>query len=102
MLAGIPLSLALRFDPGRIDQQVQRTRSSAIRDGDAQGLLAARQSAEVRHFPVKACQPQQAFDEPGRLAKGHAEQHLYRETNLYRRVAELGLPPALAGGCRVP
>ena len=43
-----------------------------------------------------------AFDEPGRLAKGHAEQHLYRETNLYRRVAELGLPPALAGGCRVP
>lgn len=102
MLAGIPLSLALGFDPGRVDQQVQRTRSSAVRDGDAQGLLAATQGAEVRHFPVKPCQPQQAFDEPGRLAKGLAEQHRHRETNLDCRIAELALTTAFAGHWRMP
>jgi hypothetical protein len=102
MLADIPLSLALDFDRGRVDQPVQRIYSSTIRDGDAQGLLATTQGAEFRHFPVKACQSLQAFDEPSPLAKRHAEPYFHRETNLYRRIAELQLPPALAGPCRLP
>ena len=102
MLAGIPLSLALGFDPGRVEQQVERSRSATVRDSDVQCLLAAAQCAEVRHFSVKACQPQQTFDEPGRLSKGHTEQHLHRETDLDRSVAERGVPPALAVRCCVP
>lgn len=97
MLARVPLSFTFRFDPGRVDQQVQRTRPSAIGDRDAQRLLAAAQGAEVRHFPVKACQPQQAFNEPRRLPERHAEQHLHRKTNLNCRIAELALASALAG-----
>ncbi|MBB3987789.1 hypothetical protein GGQ68_004143 [Sagittula marina] len=97
MLARAPLSFTFRFDPGRVDQQVQRTRSSAIGDRDAQRLLAATQGAEVRHFPVKACQSQQAFDEPRRLPKGHTKQYLHRKTNLNCRIAELALAAAPAG-----
>lgn len=82
MLAGMPLTFALDFDPGAVDQQVQRALGAPIRDVDGEGLLAARQRAEVGHCPVKADQPQQAFDEAGRLPQRHAEQHLHREAGL--------------------
>lgn len=57
MLAGVPLPFAFCLDACRIDQQIKRTRPSAIGDGDAERLLAATQGAEIRHFPVKPCQP---------------------------------------------
>src|SRR6056297_1419532 len=77
-------------------------RPTTVRYGDVQCLLAAAQSAEVRHFPVEPCQTQQAFDETGRLTKRQAEQHLLRETNLDCRVAETLLPPALAARQGMP
>ena len=110
-------------DPGCLDQQLQRTCPSAIGDGDVQSLLAATQGAEVWHLPVKAFQPQQAFDKPGRLAKRHAELArgsarsglktvhwtvfpapftLHSETNLDHRIAELVLTPPLAGRWGIP
>ena len=73
VLAGVPFAFALDFDPGAIDQQVQRALGTAVGDVDGQGLLTARQSAEVGHRPVEANQTQQALDEPGRLTERHAE-----------------------------
>ncbi len=64
MLAGVPLAFALDLDPGAVDQQVQRAPGAAIRDVHGQGLLAARQRAEVGYRPVEADQAQQALDEP--------------------------------------
>jgi hypothetical protein len=62
---------------------------------DVQRLLLAAQCAEVRDFPVKASQSQQAFDEPGHLPKRQAEQHLHSKTNLDCHVAKLALTAAL-------
>ncbi len=61
-------------------------------------LLAPRQRAEVGHSPVQADQAQQALDEPGCMAQGHAEQHLHRQAGLDGGVAVVWLAPALAGG----
>ena len=47
---------------------------SAMRDVHRKGLLATTERAAIRHLPVKADQPQQAFDEPGRLLTRHPEQ----------------------------
>ena len=102
MLASVPLTFALSLDPGRINQQMQRPGSTAALDCDAQRLLAAAQSAEVRHFPIQSGKSKQAFDKACRLSKRHAEQYLHRETNLDCRVAELWLPPALAAQNRMP
>ena len=70
---GVPLSFTFRFDPGRVEQQVQRTLIYAIGDGNVQRILAplgrftlqiaframaAAQNAEVRYFPVNVHQPQ--------------------------------------------
>ena len=52
-----PLAFALGFDPGAVDQEVQRTGAGPIGNGDVQAFLAARQRAEVRHRPI----------EPGKL-----------------------------------
>lgn len=41
MFTGVPFPFAFCLDACRIDQLVQRTRSAAVRDGDAQRLLAA-------------------------------------------------------------
>ena len=45
---------------------------------------------------------QQALDEPGRLAKRHAEQHLHRLAGLDRGIAVVGLSAALFGRCGLP
>ena len=102
VLAGIPLPFTLSLNPSRVDQQMQRTGSATVGNGDVQGLLAAAKGAEVRDLPVEACQPQQALDETGRLTKRHTKQHLHRKANLYSRIAELTLTPALAGRRGIP
>jgi hypothetical protein len=102
MFAGIPLSLALGFDPYHINPQMQRPGSTTGWDGDVQYLLTAAQGAEVWHFPVKPCQAQEASNKPGRLPKGHPERYLHRQTKLDRRVAELGLTPPFASRRRMP
>lgn len=102
MFARVPFSFALGLDPGGIDQQVERSRSAPVRDGDVQCLLTAAQGAEVRDFPVQSRQTEEAFDEPSGLPEGHAEQHLHRQANLDRCIAELGLTPPLACRQRMP
>ena len=82
--------------------RVQRPRTATQRNGDVQCLLAAAQSAEVRHLPVEPYLTQQAFDETGRLTKRHAKQHLDRQANLDSRAAALRLTPAPACWTRMP
>jgi hypothetical protein len=102
VLARVPLPFALDLDPGAVDQQVQRAVGAAVGDVDLQGLLAARQHAEVGHPPIKADQTQQALDEPGRLAQRHPEQHLHRQTGLDGGIIVVWLAPALASRRSVP
>jgi len=101
-----PLPFALDLDPCAVDQQVQRSLRSAIRNVDLQGLLAAAQGAEVRHSPVQVDQVQQALDEPCRLPERHAEQDLHRQAGLDRFLslitAVVGLPTTLAGRRGLP
>ena len=90
MLAGVPLAFAFDLNPGAVNQQGQRAIGATIWDVDGENFLAAAQRAEVGHFPVKAGQAQQAFDEPASpwslgpvafpwldLPECHAEQHLH-------------------------
>jgi hypothetical protein len=51
VLASLPFAIAEEFDPGAVDQQVQRAIFAAIRDLDGQGLLPAAQRGKVRHGP---------------------------------------------------
>jgi len=55
MLACVPLAFTLGLDPRRVDQQMERPGSTAVRNGDIQCLLTAAQGAEVWKFPVKPC-----------------------------------------------
>jgi hypothetical protein len=115
VLAGVPLAFAFHLDPGAIHQQVQRTARAATRDVDLQGLLPARQRAEVRNGPVQADQAQQAFDEAASprslgpvafpwldLTERHSEQHLYRQTGPDGSVAVVRMPPVLASRRGLP
>ena len=102
MLAGVPLAFALDLDPGAVDQQVQRALRTAIGNVDLQALLTAAEGAEVRHRPVQVDQVQQALNEPGRLAKRHAEQHLHGQAGLDRGIAIVGLSTAPAGRRSLP
>lgn len=69
MLARLPVAFvfALELEPSAVDQQVERTFGTMIRDVEGEGLLAAAQRAEVGRRPIKSDQAQQAFDEPDRL-----------------------------------
>ena len=102
MLAGVPFTFAFDLDPRAVDQQVQRALRAAIGDVDLQGLLAPAEGAEVRHSPVQVDQLQEAFDEAGRLAQRHAEQHLYRQTGLDCGVTLVRLSASFAGGLSLP
>ena len=102
MLAGVPLAFTFGFDARAIDQKVQRPGSSAIREADIQGFLAAAQSAEVWHRPIQADEPQQALYKPGCLPERHPEQHLERQARLDRSITETLLPAALAARRRYP
>lgn len=97
VLARVPFPFALDLDPGAVDQEMQRTIRSAIRNVDLQGLLAARQRAEVGHLPVQTDQPQQALDEAGRLPERHPKQNLHRQAGLDRGIAVVALSTTLAG-----
>jgi hypothetical protein len=66
------------LDPCAVDQKVQRALGAAVGDVHRQGLLTTGKRAEVGHSSVQANQAQQALDEPSRLPKRHAEQHLHR------------------------
>lgn len=64
---GLPLTFAQHLDARAIDQQMQHIRLAAIRDFYLQFLLASRNRAEVRHWPVQPRQLQQAFNQPDAL-----------------------------------
>ena len=96
VLSGVPLPFALDLDPGAVDQQMQRAVGTAVGDVYLQGLLAARQLAEVGHLPIKTDQTQQALDEPGRLAQRHPEQHFHRQAGLDGGVTVVRLAPELS------
>lgn len=51
MFACVSLTFAFRFDPGRIDEQMQRPRPAAIRNDDVERLLTAAQGAEIWGCP---------------------------------------------------
>lgn len=102
MLAGVPLAFPLDLDAGAVDQQVQRAVLTAVGNVHLQGLLAPRQRAEVWHGPVQADQSQQALSEPGRLAEGHAEQHLHRQAGLDGGIAVVGLAATFTGRSSLP
>lgn len=63
VIGGMPFTLALDLDPGAVDEQVQRSLGAAVADVHGSSFLAAAQRAEVGQRPVKASQPQRAFDE---------------------------------------
>jgi hypothetical protein len=86
-LAGAPFAFALDLGASAVDQLVQRPLWAPVGDVDNQGLLAARQRAEVGNRPVEANQPQQALNVPGRLPERHAEQHLHRQADLNDSIA---------------
>lgn len=67
-----------------------------MREVNGQRLLAAAQGAEIRHIPVQANPPKQAFDEPGRLPQSHPEQDFHRQAGLDGGIAVDGLSPPLA------
>lgn len=102
VLARVPFAFALGLDAIAVDQQVQRDRAAAVKNGRVQRSLAAAQSAGVRHPPVQPDQAQKALDEPGRLSQRHAKQHLHGQTSLDRSVAETWLSPALPRRRRSP
>ena len=102
VLARVPLTFALDLDPGAVDQEVQRALRGAVGDVNLQALLAAAEGAEVRHSPVQVDQPQQALDEPSRLAERHAEKNFHRQTCLDRGIAIVRLPATFSGGLRLP
>ena len=64
----------------RGDRKVQRALRTTTGDVHGRGLPASAHGAEVRHGPVRADQAQEAqeaLDEAGRLAKGHAGKDLH-------------------------
>lgn len=77
MFTSVPLAFAVDLDPSAVNQQVQWPPGPAIWDVHGECLPATGQRAEVRDRPVGTGQTRQAFDEAGRLPKGHAEQNLH-------------------------
>jgi hypothetical protein len=67
MLARVPLAFPFDLDAGAIDKQVQRALRAAIRNVHRKRPLTAADSAEVRHVPIEARQPKQAFYKARRL-----------------------------------
>lgn len=102
VLAGIPLAFALRLDARAVDQKVQRTGSTAIRQANFKCRLAAAKGAEIWHRPVQSDQLQQALDKACRLPERHAEQNLQRQAGLDRGVTELLSSTAFARRRRYP
>lgn len=74
----------------------------AVEGVDGQSLLTARQRTGVGRHPVKANQPQQALDEPGRLSERHAEKHPHRKARLDIDVAVDPLAAAIAARHSIP
>jgi len=102
MLTCVPLTFTLDLDAGAVDQEVQGTLRATIGDVHNEGLLAARQSAEIRHRPVQPDQTQQTFDETRRLPERHPEEHFHRQARLDSGITVGRLSPALAGGRGIP
>src|SRR6056297_2303711 len=100
MLAGLPLTFALRLDAGAVDQKVQRPLRAPVGNTHSQGFpapaRAVLKSGTAR--PVEADQPQKALDDPRGLPAGHAEEDFHRQACLDRGIAILWLPASLAGG----
>lgn len=81
VLASLPFAIAEELDPSAVDQQVQRTVRTAIRDLDGQGLLPAAQRGKVRPGPVQASQAQQAGHHSSGLRNGNLNRTLTVKQN---------------------
>jgi len=96
MLAGIPLTFALCFDACAIDQEVQRTSSTAIWQAYVQRSLTAAKGAEVWYRPIQSDELQQALHKACGLSQWQPEQHFQSETGLDRSVTKVLLSTTLA------
>src|SRR5690606_749759 len=67
MLARVPLVLSFVLDTRAFDQDVQWAFRAAIRNVDRKCPLTPAEGAEVRHVPIEARQPKQAFYNARRL-----------------------------------
>ncbi len=88
MLANLPLAVASEFDAGAIDQEVQRLPGCTIRDLNRDPRLASAERRTIRHRPIEPGHPDQAFDQPGRLAKRKTEENFQRQEGLDRGIRE--------------
>ena len=90
------------FDRGTVDQEVQRTSATAIRQTYVQHSLTTAKGAEIRHRPIQPEELQQALYKTCGLSQWQPEQYLQSETSLDRSVAEPRLSATLAARRRYP
>lgn len=102
VLAGIPLTFALRLDTCAVDEQVQWPGSPAIWQAHVQCSLTAAKGAEIWHCPVQTNKSQQAFHKACGLSERQAKQDLHRQAGLDRGITEAVPPTALAARRRHP
>jgi len=86
----------------RGDEQVEWLPGCTIRDLHRDPCLAPTQCRGVRHRPVEPSHPDQAIDQPDRLAKWKAEKHLERQAGLNCGIGKGLRPSPPSGLLRVP
>lgn len=102
VFVGYLIAFSLRLDPGAIDQQIQCASSGAIRNGDVQTFLAARQSAEFRHRLIASSKLKRAGTQPCRLQQRQDEKCLRRQARLHSSVGGRGRATPPSAGLRQP
>lgn len=86
VLFDFPFALTTDFDPGAVDQQVQRFGPTLNRNVDGQGGLPSADRAEAGHRPVQSQQLQHTAYQASRLPQRKLEQDLQRQHRLNGRV----------------
>ena len=102
MLTGQPLAIAAKLDAGAVNEQVERVAGFPIRNLHRDPRLASAQRREVRHRPIEPRHPDQALDQPDRLAQRKTEEHFERQAALDRGIGKDLRPSTLAGLLSVP
>lgn len=75
---GYSSSSRQELDPRTFDQQIERSRRTAVKKLNGQGLLSAAQRGEVRYRPIKPCQCwSQEFGPVARLEGGSPSPFLF-------------------------
>mgnify|MGYP006448653945 CR=1 FL=1 len=96
MLAGFQLTFALCLDACAIDQEVQRSSTTAIWQTYFQRSPTTAKGAEFWHRPIQPDELQQALHKTCVPSQGQAEQHFQSETGLDRSITKVLLPTTLA------